>query len=320
MVLPANLGNTIGFMDLDTDVILTVVIPVTRMALRLENLEKTLVQCRENRVKVVLVHDVQDTQTGPELQNLIRKFSDSDGGFITFIEEYCGSPGLARNLGKNLVSTKWIAFWDSDDIALVSEFLWMIDEANARGDQVAVGGYRVLDSNVKSPISTHEFSGKHANPEIGILLNPGIWRWGFRNELIGGINFQNFKMGEDQVFLLDCSVLDHRIYYCSKLVYDYFVNSNSQSTNIRQSFERLSATTSYIFTTFEEKSAEMKKFSTVVLLRLFLTGLKKCNFTDKINLVAQFFSQYQTPGFYNPRRIGSAIGSITIEYLEKLMK
>ena len=316
----AKLGNIIRIMDMGLDIILTVVIPVTRMASRLENLEKTLVQCRENKVKVVLVHDVQDMETGPELQNLVRELSHSDTSFITFIEKNCGSPGLARNLGKILVLEGWIAFWDSDDVADVSKFLLMIDEANKRGDQIAVGGYRVVDSKKKSQISIHKFSSKHEKQEIEIYLNPGIWRWGFRNEFIREINFHNFKMGEDQVFLLDSSVLDHRIYYSPNVVYDYFVNSNLQSTNIEQSFERLSATTSYIFATFEKKSAEMKNFATFVLLRLFFTGIKKCNFIDKINLVAQFSSQYQTPGFYNPRRIGFTLGSITYEYLKKLEK
>ena len=306
-------------MDLEKDVFLTVVIPVTRMASRLQNLEKTLVQCRQNSVKVVLVHDVQDTETGQELQNLVRELSQSDSPFITLIEKYCGSPGQARNLGKELVITEWVAFWDSDDVAEVSEFLRMISEAKKSGDQIAVGGYRVIDSNSMFPISIREFTGKKAKRDAEIFLNPGIWRWGFRNDLITGINFQNFKMGEDQIFLLDSSVLDHRIYYSPNVVYDYFINSNFQSTNNRLSFARFGAVTSYIFASFERKSADMKKFAMVVLLRLFFTGMRKCNFIDKVNLIMQFSSQFLVIGFHNPWRISSAIWSITKSYIRKVI-
>ena len=307
-------------MDLEKDVFLTVVIPVTRMASRLQNLQKTLQRCSENRVQVVLVHDVQDTETGPELQNLVRDLSQSDSSFITLIEKYCGSPGLARNLGKELVFTEWVAFWDSDDIADVSKFLLMIEEANESADQIAVGGYRVIDSNSMLPISIREFSGKKAKREAEIFLNPGIWRWGFRNDLIAGINFQNFKMGEDQIFLLDSSVLDHRIYYSPNVVYDYFVNSKFQSTNNRLSFSRFGAVTSYILASFEGKSRKMKKFTIVVLLRLFITGIRKCNFIDKVDLIRQFSSQFLVIGFHNPWRISSALWLVAKGNIRKVIK
>ena len=320
MAVPAKLGNTIRIMDLGKDAFLTVVIPVTLMASRLQNLEKTLVQCRQNRVKVVLVHDVQDAETGPELQNLVRDLSQPDSPFITLIEKFCGSPGQARNLGKKLVFTEWVAFWDSDDIAEVSKFLLMIDEANKSGDQIAVGGYRVIDSNSKSPLSIREFTGKKAKRDAEIFLNPGIWRWGFLNDLIAQVNFQDFKMGEDQIFLLDSSVLDHRIYYSPNVVYDYFVNSNFQSTNNRLSFARLGAATSYIFASFERKSGDMKKFATVVLLRLFFTGIRRCNFIDKVNLIRQFSSQFLVIGFHNPWRISSALWLVAKGNIRKVIK
>ena len=178
-------------MEKGIDAILTAVIPVTRMASRLENLENTLLQCRDNRVKVVLVHDVQDGQTGPELQNLVHKITISHSPFITLIERYCGSAGLARNLGRNFVNTEWIAFWDSDDIASVREFLQMVIEAKEHNDQLAIGGYRVLDSSSKLPISIGGYIEKKANREAEIFLNPGLWRWAFQNELINSIKFQD---------------------------------------------------------------------------------------------------------------------------------
>jgi glycosyltransferase involved in cell wall biosynthesis len=320
LIITAYLHYRIGNMNTSIDPSLTVVIPVTRMAFRLQNLETTLVQCIENSVNVILIHDIQDKHTGLELRNLLAKISGSKPGSITYIEQYCGSPGEARNIGKNLVSTEWIAFWDSDDIAIVSKFLLMIEEANKRGDQLVVGGYRVLDSDSKSQISISKFSDEDSKQDFEIFLNPGMWRWGFRNDLIKKISFQDFKMGEDQVFLLDSSVFDHRIYHHPDVVYDYFINSNLQSINTAESFEKFSTTTSYIFTSFERKSVIMKKFATVVLFRLLFTGIKRCNFIDKIKLVLQFLSQVQVLKFYNAQRIGFALKLIANDYLKKTSK
>lgn len=307
-------------MDDSLEPTLTVVIPVTRMASRLQNLETTLTRCIKNSVKVILIHDIQDKQTGPELINLVAKLSVANSDCITYVEKYCGSPGAARNIGKNLVSTDWITFWDSDDIADVSTFLSMIKEANLRGDQLAVGGYRIVDSNSKSPISMSEFSYKNSIQDVEIFLNPGIWRWGFRNELVKRISFQEFKMGEDQVFLLDCSVFDYRICLYPDVVYDYFINSDLQSINKSESFERLSVTTSHIFASFDRKSAKMKKFATVVLFRLLFTGMRKCNFIDKFKLILQFLFQVQARRFYNFQRIFFALKSITNDYSSRATK
>ena len=91
---------------------LTIVVPISSMAGRLNNLSSWLCEALDFDVEVRLVHDFHDEDTSREVQELLRKLNNKN---IIFLEMKFGSPGLARNHGLKDANSKWVMFVDSDD-------------------------------------------------------------------------------------------------------------------------------------------------------------------------------------------------------------
>ena len=87
---------TLSDKESSNSVLLSVVIPVSGMAGKMQNLERTLNSCFLENVEVILVHDIQDTETHLELKTIKEKYFDQE---IILRSGIWGNPGEARNLG-----------------------------------------------------------------------------------------------------------------------------------------------------------------------------------------------------------------------------
>jgi hypothetical protein len=202
---------------------LSVVIPISRMAGKLDNLFESIRS--SNEISYFLIHDKQDQETGPELTEFKNSLPDFD---ITYAEVQFKSPGMTRNAGLNLVVTRWVAFWDSDDIPNAKAFLEMIADADQcpTHPDVAIGDFEVLDSISGRSEVVHSNRKLHTR----IALNPAIWRMAFVKHSLGNVHFNDFRMGEDQVFLAEYKLNSKTIFYFPKSVYTYCINNGSQLT------------------------------------------------------------------------------------------
>lgn len=171
---------------------LLIIVPVTKMAHRLENLQTWLSKTTNQEVKILLIHDIADEATSFELKEIVSKFSRLK---IELIEKQLNSPGLTRNLGLATVNYEWISFVDSDDLVDVSELLNMISKSPLDAE-IVIGNYKVNSSKDTKLIKTSE----SIDPKMNVAMNPGIWRMVFRHEVIGMTRFSQYKMGEDQLF------------------------------------------------------------------------------------------------------------------------
>ena len=194
---------------------IAVIVPVSRMSTKLDNLRQWLRTVDFESIEVILVHDIQDVDTGRELKEITLNIPQ-----IQLIEARYGSPGMARNAGLDLAKNEWIVFWDSDDLPEVEEVIEMIEIAANGNFAVAVGGFTVQSLTSPNLHSLHlienSVSGKLFE-EFG--MQPGLWRWAFRKEIIGEIRFKAFRMAEDQCFLFDLNLAGQRIYVHPKSVY-----------------------------------------------------------------------------------------------------
>ena len=160
--------------------ILSVVVPITKMAGNLQNLTTWLTKFDHQILEVLIIHDRQDPETGIQIREILGNIESKE---IILIEDVFGSPGAARNAGLILCTCPWIAFWDGDDEPLVDEFLEMIYQAESENVNVAIGGYSITSASRIGP------EEKIFLPSIGewgsnIPFNPGIWRWAFKREEI----------------------------------------------------------------------------------------------------------------------------------------
>ena len=262
---------------------ITIIVPVSRMSTKLSNLRHWLRTVDFESIEVILVHDIQDVDTGRELKEITLNIPQ-----IQLIEARYGSPGMARNAGLDLAKNEWIVFWDSDDLPEVEEVIEMIEIAANRNFAVAVGGFTVQSLTSPNLHSLHlienSVSGKLFE-EFG--MQPGLWRWAFRNEIIGKIRFKAFRMAEDQCFLFDLNLAGQRIYVHPKSVYTYFVGDEQQLTNNSKALSDLLKSVPYLMRSIKGSNASKSEFGALLITRQVLTALKRGVLSTKILMIIQ---------------------------------
>lgn len=119
---------------------LTAIVPVSGMYGQLQLMKKWLQSIDKSSIQVVIVHDIADNQTAIELEEIQESLGSSN---LLVRSGVFGNPGSARNNGLEVAEGKWICFWDSDDEPFPKKVLEMIDQAEASGNDVAVGEFEV---------------------------------------------------------------------------------------------------------------------------------------------------------------------------------
>ncbi len=244
------------------EALLSVVVPVSKMSGRLGNLSSWLNHELDPRIEVVLVHDMQDEKTGPELRELV---SWAGGRKIRLLERQFGSPGAARNAGALLVKTKWIAFWDSDDIpntgTVLGELLTLKIEPE------------ILIGNFKIQTITNRYEVVHSSRIQQVGLSPGLWRMVFLTNSIVGITFPEYKMAEDQVFLAKLRLGSRAIQYSDAFFYTYFRGDPNQLT-ANKDFTNREALID-LRKLISQKIFKRDSFTQFAFARLFISALIK---------------------------------------------
>ncbi len=202
--------------------LLTVVVPVSKMYGKMQNLFLWLNEVNDHDCEVIIVHDKQDTMTSDELQKQLQKFGSPK---IRFLEGSFGSPGLARNFGKRYATGSHIMFCDSDDVLQLSKALESIGKHPR--PSVIIGGYLTVNSESRQQKERHKAPGN----VLQLAKSPGIWRFIFKSEVIQGIDFKDYRMGEDQLFLAHVGLLTQDVLRVSETLYHYYTNNKDQLTS-----------------------------------------------------------------------------------------
>jgi glycosyltransferase involved in cell wall biosynthesis len=215
----------------DAGEVLTVIIPVANMAGNLKKLRSTLMDGGTFGIQFRIIHDFQDSTTSSELRELIADFADSN---IELTEGKFGSPGAARNVGLNLVNREWVAFWDSDDLPHVKEFMSMLNQATLENSDIAIGSFEIFSDVDNLLIGKNVLPVERSKALVQIASKPGIWRFAFRARILNGIEFPNLRMAEDQVFLARLNISCFRVTLSKEIVYRYFSGGPNHLTSRKE--------------------------------------------------------------------------------------
>jgi hypothetical protein len=245
---------------------LLIIVPVTKMANKLANLQTWLSKTTNQDIKILIVHDIADDPTSLELKEIVSKFSRLK---IELIEKKLNSPGLARNLGLATVNYEWISFVDSDDLVDVTELLNMISKSPLDAE-IVIGNYRVSSSKGTKSMKNSEF----IDPKMNVAMNPGIWRMIFRQEVIGLTRFSKYKMGEDQLFLLDIDFFRRKLFFSNLFPYTYFQNMEGQLTSDRKSVKDISNVIKETIQIFNKSDESIQSYVGMITLRQMMTEFK----------------------------------------------
>ena len=248
---------------------LSVIVPVTRLGGKEQNLRSWLLKLPRENVAVFLVHDVQDIITSEILSSIL---SEARNPNIQMFEATLNSPGLTRNVAIDCIASEWTWFVDADDLPLISEALVIIKEANHH-TEVIIGRYGIRSVDGKS----------RAQPEIppqtleSVAYTPGIWRMIFRSRSIGDIRFKSFRMGEDQLFLLEYGIFHRKIQFVERQIYTYFLHVEGQLTSRRKDILEISKVISRTLEIFRKSNLDEKNLVGVMFLRQVITLAKNLN-------------------------------------------
>lgn len=258
---------------------LCVIVPLTRMSGRLTELSTWLMKLPQRKLQVVLVHDVQDESTTPELNALINSCGDNR---ITLFEGCFRSPGTARNFGLSHSQSDWVIFVDSDDIVNLNAVFSILDRRDDNSS-VLVGQYEICDRETGSIFRNKA----NFNAKLDIAINPGIWRIIFLRKRIAGHNFSDSLMGEDQLFLLEIGVFGDNIQFFDDVIYRYFRNSNYQLTSKRDAIVQIDSIIPKTFEYLKKSDKSLRKYVEMMLLRQLVTQSKNI---EKVGIQNQFLA------------------------------
>lgn len=253
-------------------IFLSVIVPITRMTGRLQNLEKTFQSCEKYQVEIILVHDEQDLTTQNEIEILAKQFKHLN---IKIFRETFNSPGLARNFGIKHLTGKWFCFSDADDLPQIYNLLKTAQSADNDDAEVGIGGILIINNKKESIFDSRELEEKQLRNIVSFAKNPAFTRFVFKTEVFSQIDFPEIKMGEDQVYLGRTKFLDKKIYFSDDLLYKYFTNLEHQATKSVPSLSELPTAIELLRQNLFGSSKQMEIFIQAQMIKICFSCLKR---------------------------------------------
>lgn len=236
------------------------------MAGRLQNMRIWLPEAHEIGMEIIIVHDYRDFETQVELESICADFPNCR---IFLHSEQFGSPGATRNFGLKQAKSRYVVFWDSDDLPRPKSVFNEVVKNDGKFD-VLVGQYLTTEQS-KNSVGTEQSSDFDLN---AFSYAPGLWRMVFLRESISNIEFGNMKMGEDQVFLGKCLKRVENIGFTNTVLYEYFVGVEGQLTGSRKSRIELVEAFEEIISLRRDSEGNQYKYLSIVMTRMWLTLIK----------------------------------------------
>jgi len=262
-----------------TKILLSAIIPITKMAGRFENLKSCFLECTDLPINLILVHDIQDDATSQELRNLALA---NDHLALKLIEGEYGSPGAARNAGLGESLAPWTVFWDSDDLPKPRTVIEAITQAEEKSELI-IGNFSTQSSSGTNSIL-------HLRNLENIALNPGLWRIIFRSDILSETRFCLSRMGEDQLFLMDLAPDSRSIHFSNEIFYEYFIGSPFQLTSIQNDIDEVEKTLVLAESRWEQVESLRTQFSRFILLKLYITTIKRAKSGSKLQIFFRHLS------------------------------
>ena len=257
---------------------LSVIVPITGPPSRINNLLSWLSEVNKFNGEVILVHDISDSDTVKLLAKTQSKIGNSFN--LKIIEGKFGSPGAARNAGKRIAESTWVAFWDCDDIPNVKNVDQLLE--SSAGDELdfLCGSFDVVDVSSPKSVTQHINSGNPTTDLKQIALNPGIWRFVFKRTSIESVFFLEISMAEDQDFLMDFNLTKRSGRYSHLITYSYYRGEQGQLTSTKSAFSDLEISIKYLKRC--RRNRERNIYLETIYLRQIITGILRGSVRVKI--------------------------------------
>jgi glycosyltransferase involved in cell wall biosynthesis len=254
--------------------LISAIVPVAGFANGTSQID-TWTQSRSLRnFEVIFVNDSDDIQVERKLQELALKLRETSK--VKVIKSRCRNPGGSRNLGLTIAQGSWIVFWDCDDIPNPQKVLEMIIIADNSGSDVTLGDFQRLDSS-SAKVTLKEISNRQ-KPLESVAINPGLWRFAFKSDLLSDTKFPELSMAEDQIFLADILGKSDNLSCFQEVVYEYWNHPSGQLTKNVEKIGQLNIAVEHFYKKYKARKCLPLL---IVIIRLTVTVLKKSNLTER---------------------------------------
>lgn len=260
----------------DKKYLLTVIVPIAKMAGKLHNLKSWINLSLGLDVKILLIHDFQDEATSLELNHYVNSIASQQ---VQLIEKYSGSPGQTRNIGIANLDTEWCCFWDADDFPDILKTISIIQQSRTE-TEIIISNFAINELN---NITTQE----HFSSLDQVAVNPGIWRMIFRSNRIRNQEFGSLLMGEDQIYLLEIGLSGMIIEFSNELNYTYFKGNQFQLTSdkLNNTLKALEEIRNKV----AKSELAPNRFLAIVFTRMFFTSIKNLRHSYPIDQLLKNF-------------------------------
>ena len=216
---------------------LSVIVPVSGEPDRIMFLGSWFRPTNIIHLEVIIVEDNLTQETKMELdRQLLELYSQYSQ--IRVVGNF-GNPGDARNAGLTKATGDWIAFWDSDDLpnlGAVAEIL--IEPESRKSDFIYTDFLTKYDST--GIVAQNNYATENQIVDLSLVaLEPGIWRFVFKQKILEGISFPAFRMGEDQIFMTKLELHKHKGRYVKRNTYIYRKGITGQLTENQDRIKNL---------------------------------------------------------------------------------
>lgn len=205
------------------------------------NVERYLRRCIDSIIsqscidwECILVDDGSKDSSG----DICDDYSRKDNRFVVIHKEN-GGVSSARNAGLEIAKGAWIAFVDSDDW-LENNYLNVLLSAIDSDTCIVQSSFFFCDGTNKNKCYLRKETVEVSEYFNRLLARDGVrlevWGKLIRRVLIGKVRFSpEIKMGEDWLFLIECSFnVTGRIDVVQNCIYNYFDSNPTSAMHILQ--------------------------------------------------------------------------------------
>lgn len=259
--------------DINLEPTVSIIIPVTLMAGKLETLANWMSSVDFQKVQIIIVHDKQDSLTSTELDSIQSRFPK-----IIKVEGVFRSAGLARNVGIKQAAGRWIAFWDSDDQPFLETLVNFTEKYASEDFDIFVFNFQVEEFERRNRfVKSRDWKD--------LAINPGIWRYIFRKDLICVQSFPKFPLGEDQYFLAQLEIPEKKLKFINETIYSYKFGVPNQATSNSSNLIKIPESLQALKTLRKTQAGNSYFFTSVLYWRQTITLYKRGNLRLKLKSI-----------------------------------
>lgn len=241
---------------------ISIIVPITRISGQLKHLEGWIGDVDTRKIEVILVHDVQDEISGPELKKMLSRHPE-----IRLLEGRFGSAGITRNFGLVASKGRYVIFWDCDDDPNIEVLNRVVNLPEFGNLDVYVFQFQIWGKLGKQFTLTENW--------VDLTLSPGIWRILFSRSIIGGKIFTALLMGEDQVFLTQLKPWQYQTHFSNEILYSYNTGNAGQATSNPKLISTLHESLTQVLHSYQSANALDQIYISNLFWRQFLTAITR---------------------------------------------